>query len=99
MPLTRRQAAALAVAPAALLFAPTGRAGEAAPWADDPRLAQLWRCAYPDCTPYYYDPVKGEPMLDVPPRTAFEDLPEDFWCPDCGSGKEVFVRAENRAEA
>ncbi len=41
------------------------------------------------CEPcgYEYDPEKGEP------GTAFEDLPDDWVCPICGMGKEVFVEA------
>ena len=26
-----------------------------------------------------------------PPGTAFEDIPDDWVCPICGLGKEVFV--------
>jgi rubredoxin len=102
MPLTRRQAVAFAFAPVALASAPSARAAGADDprWAHDPRLAQLWRCTFPDCTPYIYDPLEGAPESDppIPPGTAFEDVPEDWWCPDCASGKEVFIRQVNRAE-
>jgi Rubredoxin len=101
MPVTRRLAAALAAAPLAAAFAPRLRASEAAPdparWADDPRLAQLWRCTYPDCPGYTYDPLEGEPYHDVAAGTAFEDLPADFWCPECGNGLDVFVRDVDRS--
>jgi rubredoxin len=40
---------------------------------------------------YIYDPVKGDPDGDIPKGTAFEDLPEDWLCPICGSGKDVFT--------
>ena len=39
---------------------------------------------------YIYDPEMGDPDNGVAPGTAFEDLPEDWVCPLCGEGKEVF---------
>lgn len=39
---------------------------------------------------YAYDPAEGCPELDVPPGTAWEDLPEDWLCPQCGSDKRDF---------
>lgn len=39
---------------------------------------------------YIYDPEKGDPDSDIPPGTPFEDLPDDWMCPDCGAGKEDF---------
>ena len=39
---------------------------------------------------YIYDPEVGDPDNGVAPGTAFEDLPEDWVCPLCGEGKEVF---------
>ncbi|MBN1911885.1 MAG: rubredoxin [Pirellulales bacterium] len=45
------------------------------------------------CEPcgWVYDPEKGLPEEGIEPGTSFEDLPEDFVCPECGSGKEEFV--------
>jgi rubredoxin len=43
---------------------------------------------------YVYDPEAGDPSQDVPPGTAFEDLPEDWLCPDCGVGVEEFEKLE-----
>ncbi len=45
-----------------------------------------------ECIPcgYVYDPEAGDPDNGVPPGTAFEDLPEDWVCPECGAGKEEF---------
>jgi rubredoxin len=48
---------------------------------------QKWRCIVCD---YIYDPAAGDPTQDVPPGTAFEDLPEGWMCPDCGVGVEDF---------
>jgi pyruvate oxidase len=48
---------------------------------------------------YIYDEEAGEKMTDTPPGTRFEDLPADWKCPICGSGKEVFVRTEGGVPA
>jgi rubredoxin len=42
---------------------------------------------------YVYDPETGDPDNNVPPGTAFEDIPGDWVCPLCGAGKEVFEPA------
>lgn len=39
---------------------------------------------------HVYDPAKGDPDNGIHPGTAFEDLPEDWVCPACGLGKEMF---------
>jgi rubredoxin len=39
---------------------------------------------------YVYDPAKGDPEGGVAPKTAFEDLPDDWVCPECGVGKDMF---------
>ncbi len=39
---------------------------------------------------YIYDPQAGDPDAGVEPGTAFEDLPDDWICPDCGVGKDEF---------
>jgi len=43
---------------------------------------------------YEYDPAAGIPDAGIAPGTAFEDLPDDFVCPLCGVGKELFEKAE-----
>ena len=44
------------------------------------------------CEPcgYVYDPKVGDPDNGIAPGTAFEDIPEDWVCPVCGLGKDVF---------
>ena len=42
---------------------------------------------------YTYDPAKGDPDNGVKPGTKFEDVPEDWVCPDCGAGKSEFEKA------
>ncbi len=39
---------------------------------------------------YIYDPEKGDPKSGVKPGTAFEDLPDDWVCPECGATKDLF---------
>ncbi len=39
---------------------------------------------------YMYDPEKGDPIGEIPPGTAFEDIPDNWVCPDCGAGKGSF---------
>ncbi len=39
---------------------------------------------------YVYDPQKGDPDNDVQPGTSFEDVPEDWVCPQCGAEKDEF---------
>lgn len=44
---------------------------------------------------YIYDPAVGDPDNGVEPGTAFEDLPDDWVCPDCGADKDQFEPAED----
>ena len=39
---------------------------------------------------YVYDPEKGEDAAGVAPKTSWENVPEDFQCPECGLGKDSF---------
>lgn len=39
---------------------------------------------------YIYDPELGDPDNGIKPGTAFEDLPDDWVCPECGAGKDAF---------
>ncbi len=45
------------------------------------------------CEPcgYVYDSEEGDVDSGVAAGTAFEDLSEDWVCPVCGMGKDVFV--------
>ena len=45
---------------------------------------------------YIYDPELGDPDSGIAPGTAFEDLPDDWLCPECGVGKEDFVKIDQR---
>ena len=39
---------------------------------------------------WIYDEEKGDSEYDLDPGVAFADLPEDFVCPLCGVGKDMF---------
>jgi len=43
---------------------------------------------------YVYDPAKGDPEGGVAPGTPFEDLPDDWVCPECGASKDMFEEME-----
>ena len=43
---------------------------------------------------YIYDPAEGDANGGIAPGTAFEALPEDWVCPLCGVGKDMFEKAE-----
>lgn len=43
---------------------------------------------------WVYDEVKGDPESGIAPGTKWEDIPEDWLCPDCGVGKEDFEMIE-----
>jgi len=44
---------------------------------------------------YIYDPAVGDPDNGVEAGTAFEDLPDDWVCPDCGASKDEFEPVED----
>jgi len=48
---------------------------------------QKWRCVL--CG-YIYDPALGDPDNGVPAGTAWEAVPAEWVCPECGAGKEDF---------
>ena len=48
-----------------------------------------WECT---ACGYIYDPERGDPENGIDPGTSFEDLPEDWVCPQCGVSKEFFQK-------
>lgn len=44
------------------------------------------------CIPcgWIYDPEIGYEEGGIAPGTSFDDLPDDFVCPLCGAGKDMF---------
>jgi rubredoxin len=43
-----------------------------------------------DACGWVYDEELGDPEHGIAPGTKFEDLPDDFECPLCGVGKDMF---------
>ncbi|MCH4811147.1 FAD-dependent oxidoreductase [Vreelandella neptunia] len=43
---------------------------------------------------FIYDEAHGDPDGDLPPGTRYEDIPDDWECPDCGVRKQDFVLLE-----
>lgn len=43
-----------------------------------------------DMCGYVYDPAVGAPEDGIAPGTPWEDVPEDWLCPNCSVGKEDF---------
>jgi rubredoxin len=50
------------------------------------KVMKKWQCTV--CG-YIYDPAIGDKM-SIPPGVAFEDLPDNWTCPECGAGKDMF---------
>jgi rubredoxin len=50
-----------------------------------------WKCVV--CG-YIYDPKKGDAESNVDPGTPFEDMEDDWTCPDCGGAKDGFEQAD-----
>jgi len=44
---------------------------------------------------YVYEPAVGDPDNGVEPGTDFEDLPDDWVCPECGADKDEFEPIED----
>jgi len=68
------------------------------------RFAQTQECGEPKkagvnqrcraCS-YVYVPAFGDPSAGVPAGTPFEQLPDDWVCPDCGVSKAQFEKIES----
>ena len=43
---------------------------------------------------WVYDEAKGDPESGLAPGTRWEDVPDDWICPDCGVGKDDFEMIE-----
>ncbi len=58
---------------------------------NDELMMDVWKCTV--CG-YIYDPEEGDPDHGVKPGTPFEGLPEDWVCPECGAGKDMFEKLD-----
>ncbi len=43
---------------------------------------------------YVYDPEVGDYEHGVDPGTAFDALPDEWVCPQCGAAKDIFTKVE-----
>jgi rubredoxin len=59
--------------------------------APDATSTRKWMCV--NCG-YVYEQDKGDPAGGIAPGTAWEDIPEDWICPECGAEKSVFEMTE-----
>lgn len=50
-----------------------------------------WECAI--CGTIY-DEELGDPDSGIAPGTRFEDIPDDWVCPDCGAAKDAYEKIE-----
>lgn len=43
---------------------------------------------------FIYNEAEGWPEDGIAPGTLWKDVPDDWFCPDCGAGKEDFEMVE-----
>ena len=55
-------------------------------------MAKRYRCTL--CN-HEYNPAEGDPDAGIDPGTRFEDLPDDWICPECGAAKADFEPIED----
>lgn len=48
---------------------------------------QQWECLV--CG-YIYNEAQGDPSSGILPGTKWDDVPDDWFCPDCGASKADF---------
>ena len=56
-------------------------------WPMTTTTVQKWIC---ESCGFIYDPAEGDPDGGIPPGTAFDDIPSDWFCPVCGARKADF---------
>ena len=55
------------------------------------RQVRKWQCLV--CS-FVYEEALGMPEDGIPAGTSWEDIPDDWMCPECGVGKEDFEMIE-----
>jgi rubredoxin len=58
---------------------------------DESKKFKTWMCVV--CG-LIYDEEEGLPEDGISPGTRWEDVPDDWSCPDCGAGKDDFEMIE-----
>ena len=54
-------------------------------------IMRKWQCLV--CSFVYFE-AKGLPEEGIPPGTSWDEIPDDWMCPECGVGKEDFDMVE-----
>ena len=54
-------------------------------------VSDSYECTICGC---HTTPAEGDPRTGHRSGTSFEDLPDDWVCPECGASKEDFVMVE-----
>ncbi len=57
----------------------------------DRQTMKKWMCV--NCG-YIYDQEAGDPTGGIEPGTRWEDIPDNWTCPDCGAAKDDFEMVE-----
>ncbi len=60
---------------------------------EKPKIFEAAKYVCPVCG-YIYDPEIGDPEHGIPSGTRFEDLPDSWVCPSCGTEKGDFVKVK-----
>lgn len=47
-----------------------------------------------DICGWIYDPAKGDPDGGIAAGTPFDDIPDDWVCPECGVTKAQFTKLD-----
>lgn len=50
-----------------------------------------WQCVVCD---FIYDEAEGLPAEGIAPGTPWEEIPDSWYCPDCGVSKDDFEMVE-----
>jgi rubredoxin len=53
--------------------------------------SEQWQCYF--CA-HVYDEALGDPEHGIAPGTAWENVPEDWCCSECGATKADFAKVE-----
>ena len=48
---------------------------------------------------HVYDEALGDPAAGLAPGTRWEEIPEDWTCPECGAAKAEFTPADTASAA
>jgi rubredoxin len=75
---------------ALVIYASAGERTDISPMTT--QTSQKWMC---ESCGFIYDPDEGDPDGGIPPGTAFEDIPETWFCPVCGARKRDFTPYED----